>query len=757
MKKMILFVLVFIVAISAFSITRLTEINYNTDISYAENEISKILRDYDVEVGNLVIDLDIRLAIAKINELGFFTSTDYNFNKENGVLDIIFTPNPIIKDIQIKILGAELLKTAKLKESVYDLIPKNTPLNLQDYQKALVQINQMYNAEGYQFISIESNITVESNRLKLIPTDIKNNSYDENTLVFIITEYTLWDIELKGEFAQLNSKDIKKKTGFKFAKDREEAFFLFKTAKKDTYPSVTSIQNIFSSLREIPFFGENTEINFAPIEIEDFEGGALVLVISGVMPKVVSSDVSINEVTFSGNNVIQDFRLNDEVKKTINLDEPVSNFQILASLENIQKKYKTEGYIFVEVIPQYSNNILNFEITEYKVGEIIINKEEITKTKDYIIDSLNILKSNEVVNQNNLKDVYTSYMGTGFFENVDIYPSNISGEYVDFMIVPYENLKPGKFLGGVTWTMPNDEEEPWYKGFSGQLEVSWPNLGGIGQTIGINSEIIPLQQVFSLGVNYKIIKLFETNLDLETSFKYTLAPNGLLDMHLGEKVTNLLSVNISPRYKFNDFSYVTSSASYDNYTTLETDDLESKTLNRLSGSAGYLFNKVDSPFRPYNGEFLYLRGLGGVSLPNFDNYYLGASLEVKYFNSFYKFTSGTRLKGAYTHDTADLYSYFLGKYTGVRGYEYKTKEGDNLLLFNQELAYELTTGAVPSDLYIFFDWGNATNNFNFFENSIWSFGAGIKVTVPLLGPIRFEYVFDKDLKGKFEFAFGTVF
>jgi outer membrane protein insertion porin family len=95
--------------------------------------------------------------------------------------------------------------------------------------------------------------------------------------------------------------------------------------------------------------------------------------------------------------------------------------------------------------------------------------------------------------------------------------------------------------------------------------------------------------------------------------------------------------------------------------------------------------------------------------------------------------------------------------TSVRTYDFANR-GDTNLLFNTEIMYELAKSPVPIDIFTFFDYGNADDDFTKLLNDpLYSFGAGIKLTVPFLGQIRFEYGWDKNLNSGFTFGFGQVF
>ncbi|MBL5982222.1 hypothetical protein NAAC61_09570 [Petrotoga sp. 8T1HF07.NaAc.6.1] len=336
-----------------------------------------------------------------------------------------------------------------------------------------------------------------------------------------------------------------------------------------------------------------------------------------------------------------------------------------------------------------------------------------------------------------------------------IQPIQQAEDVIGFRITPIESEKLGKLMGGVTWSLPEEGQE-WYQGFTGQLEVQWLNPFGYGQTFSLNSDLNPLGNYYSFGFDYDVIKLAGSDLDLGAGIHYTVSGDGEYYSNIGEDATNYLSLSVAPRYSIQDFSYITSSFTYNNYKLLDESN-----LNLLSGSIGYLYNSLDSPYRPYNGQYFQINGIGGVETSN-ANYYVGANTEGKLFYSFYKFTLGSRLKlGTVYNSNIDSnlhYQYNVGGMYSVRTSDFYEQEGENLLLFNTELAYELATGQVPLDLIAYFDYGSAQDDVsNLIGGGILSFGGGLRFTIPLLGQIGFGYGWDEALQGQVWFGFGQTF
>ncbi|SDC04571.1 POTRA domain-containing protein [Geotoga petraea] len=748
MKKFLLLLTLLMVVVISFSITKLETIEFDKDISFTATSVNSILEDYDIEEGKYVGEIDIKLAIRQMGNLGYFSSIDFILNEEQGLLKFLITYNPIIRDYAIEIDGDKLVNKDIIKDSIE--VQTGLPLNVNNYKDILKQINNLYSSKGYPYISIDSNLNLSGDNLSLDEYETKDTKYSSDTLVLIIKEYSLWDLKLTDDFQYLDKEEIKNRVQFNFRKDWKDKFFLFRSPKKETYPSNESMQKLIGTLREMPYFSENTTINFEEIDIEDNIGGELLLVIGGEMPKFLDGEKQLDSINIEGNNYIEDFRIRDNLEITDNAT--ISNLDVLKSIDKINQLYKENEYLFTEVQIDYLDKILTFNIKEKKIGNVEITKEATAKTQDYIVDSFVHMKKDDPANSKYLRNTVTAFTGSGFYEDVELLPTSMEEEYVNFSLKPIESTKRGKLMGGINWEMP--KEKPWYYGFSGYAEVNMPNPFGYGQTFGINTEINPLKEEYKVGLTYDVIKLFKSDVNLGVGFDYKYTPKGLFNDTLNATVTNQISFNVSPRYQISDFSYITNSVSYDYYNTKDKGD-----ISQGSGSIGYLYNSLDSPYRPYNGEYFSSSVFGAANFENFSNNYYGLNLEGKFFRSFYKFTSGTRLKVGYANDSTanDLFGYLVGGMNSVRTYT-SAKRGDTNFLFNTELMYEVAKTPVPIDLFTFFDYGNAENDFTKLLNDpLYSFGAGVKLTVPFLGQLRFEYGWNKELIGGFTFGFGQVF
>ncbi|WGS65245.1 BamA/OMP85 family outer membrane protein [Marinitoga aeolica] len=755
MKKKFLVAILIGMFINIFALMDVEKIIFDGNVSFIENDLRNVLSKYDIKNNSIVGEIDIKLAIDNIQKnYPYFSSISYNYSKENKELKFIFKLNPIVKKVKFKVLGDNLVDLSKIATKVYT--EKEKPLNINEYKKGLDELKKYYNENGYMYVEVFSNIKLNSNMLTFESTKINNEMTDKNTLVYVIKEYDLWDIELNGEIKNLNKSELKKIFGFDFRKDWENKFFLFRSDVKATYPKVEDIQKIFQSLQQLPYFSKDTQISIKPINVDKTPGGDLVLVLSGDLRKIIKKPSVIKEIKIKGNESIKDFEILDKLKRSnITKGSTVTNIDILNSIKALKEYYTNLGYPFVEINSNYESNILTYQITEYKVGSISIKFSPEQKTKNYLIKPAIKLISGNVIRTKDIQDTYYALSGTGFFEKVNVYPFNQKGDKLDFKIDITEKNKPGKFIGGVTYTIP--ENAPWYMGFLGQLELQWANPWGYGQSFNLSTNINPLSKTYVFNGGYGIKNLYGSKFSFSTKLSY-----GLYDENAGipqenisgiATVSNKISFSISPNYDIDDFNNLNMNFSY---SETKYNPETYKLKKEISSGVGYTYSRLDYPFRPYNGLYNTVQLFGGLNTLNKNEYYYGGYLENKIFYTYYKFTFANRFKTGYVIDDADLYDFYLGGMYTIRGYDFSSRTGNMMILNNAEIQYQINKENVPVDLYAFFDIGNASD-LDLMKDYLWSYGFGIKLTIPMIGPIRFEGVFDTQNKFKWTFGFGPMF
>jgi outer membrane protein insertion porin family len=127
-----------------------------------------------------------------------------------------------------------------------------------------------------------------------------------------------------------------------------------------------------------------------------------------------------------------------------------------------------------------------------------------------------------------------------------------------------------------------------------------------------------------------------------------------------------------------------------------------------------------------------------------------------------KFVLASRFQAGYIAGKAPFLEQFrLGGLDTIRGYEDEQFPGVNKLLINTELRYQ---PAEVIQLAAFADYGDAWGGD--FSSMVSAdsklrmrlgYGVGIRVMVPMLGPIRFDYGFTSKGKNRFIFGIGSIY
>src|SRR5690606_36673831 len=212
----------------------------------------------------------------------------------------------------------------------------------------------------------------------------------------------------------------------------------------------------------IPLCADDVKLSIEMVDIEENKGGELILVLNGSLRRLRDKEpVFIEEIEIIGNESISLFMLNEQITKYVSPITYDYNLDLLYAYDAVQQLYIKEGYLYTAIIPEYKaeEQKLVFEIKEAKVGDVEVIQKEDAKTQKYIVDSLVKIKPGEPVNQKKLQDTYISFVGTGFFENVEIVPYQQDENIIGFKITPIEKEKLGKLIGGIQWSPPKKEED----------------------------------------------------------------------------------------------------------------------------------------------------------------------------------------------------------------------------------------------------------------------------------------------------------
>ncbi len=631
----------------------------------------------------------------------------------------------------------------------------------------LQPLRELYYDKGYYNVAMHTDSTqVDTNNMEdLIVTIIEGKKVKVQTITFVgndnIDEGDLRDAMEQGTRGFLRSGTFKK-NDFEGDKDR-----LITKCRNEGY---------------LDAYIDATELNFQTEDPEKLD--IVVHLVEG--PLYTTGDVS-----WQGNTVFHDLIIADQV--WIKKDRVFKEDEYLLTLDNLQQLYANEGYIYITVEPNRDivDHTVNVNFTFIEGQPARIHDIQISgnvKTHDKVIlREMRIFPGDKFSNtriQSTIRDIFQ----TGFFEDIqpDIRPTK-DGD-VD-MILKVKEKQTGQFMFGMAYSAETSA--------SGFIQVAETNFRGRGQNIGLTWQFgsrrryvdVSFTEPWFMGtptlVGADIFDRYQYNFDdfYESRIRGT-------SVRLGRRIPGTRFSRIGLRYELSETRLSNFSPSYVKYlndleASLGTSDLPYQRLDEIdwpqtksSIRLSLNRNSTDSPFFPTRGSktsysFEFAGGpLGGEI--GFQEHVLSHSLYQKMPAGFALHLRGFfgLLHGLDTaDDVPDWERYRLG---GNRRYPlrgYKDLEvvprgnpsfigGRYFTIFNTELLYPVTN---TIQLLSFLDIGDVWNSFQQadFAHMRKGAGFGIRVEVPMMGTIGFDYGYGFDRLGgpawEPHFTIGSMF
>lgn len=483
---------------------------------------------------------------------------------------------------------------------------------------------------------------------------------------------------------------------------------------------------------------------------------------------------TVGDVRWRGNTVLDDVTVADHV--LLQKGRVFKEDEYLATLDDLQQVYADRGYIYITVEPKrdIKDRAVNVEFNFQEgrpanIRDITVSGN--TKTHDNVIlRELAIFPGDTFSNtriRNTMRDVYQ----TGFFEDVqpDIKP--VQGGDVDLELKVKEK-QTGQFMFGMSYSAETSA--------SGFIQVAETNFRGKGQNLGLRWQFGTRRRYLDLSftepwfrgtptlVGVDIFDRFQYNYD---DF-YESRVRGF-NARLGRRIPGTRYSRVGLRYEWSQTRLDNFNASYIKYLddlerSLGTSDLPWQRLDRIdwpqsksSLQVSFNRNSTDSPFFPTTGSkssysFEYAGGLLGGQT-SFQEHQLSHSFYNKlpagfalHLRGFFGLIHG--LNAADSVPDWDRYRLGGNRRLPLRGY--KDLEvvprgnpsfigGRFFAIFNTEILYPLTPAV---HLLTFLDMGDVWNSFSQADLADLRKGAGfgIRVEVPMMGNIGFDYGYGFD-------------
>ena len=489
----------------------------------------------------------------------------------------------------------------------------------------------------------------------------------------------------------------------------------------------------------------------------------------------------VGDVHWSGNTVFDDLAIADQI--WLERGQVFKEDEYLAALSNLQQIYADRGYIYITVEPardivDQTVNV-NFSFIEgqpAKINDIQISGN--TKTYDKVILREMRTFPGDTFSNTRIQATMRDIFQTGFFEDVqpDIRP--VSNGDVD-MILKVKEKQTGQFMFGMAYSAETS--------LSGFIQVAETNFQGKGQNIGVTWQFGSRQRYIDLSFTEPWFMGTPTLIGADLFDRYQYNVDDYYEsrvkgasLRLGRRIPGTRYSRVGLRYELSETRLSNFSESYKAYVnslenSLGTNDLDWTPLTevfedgpQVKSSVRFTFtrNSTDNPFFPTSGskssysvEFAGGPLLGGdigfqehvLSHSNYQRLPGGFALHMRgYFGLLNRI-------GGDEYMLPDWERYRLG---GNRRYPlrgYKDLEvvpagnptfigGQYFTILNAEILYPLTKAV---QLLTFLDMGDVWNSFSEADMASLRKGAGfgLRVEVPMMGTIGFDYGYGFDRKG----------
>lgn len=485
----------------------------------------------------------------------------------------------------------------------------------------------------------------------------------------------------------------------------------------------------------------------------------------------------VGDIHWDGNTVFDDLKIADQI--WLEKGKVFKEEDYVGTLDNLQTLYADEGYIYITVEPQ--RDIVDQKVNvqfqflegqQAKIHDITVSGN--VKTFDNVIlREMRIFPGDKFSNtriESTMRDIFQ----TGFFE--DIQPDIRPGPDGDVdMELKVKEKQTGQFMFGMAYSAETS--------LSGFIQVAETNFLGRGQNVGVTWQFGSRQRYIDLSYTEPWFLGTPTLVGVDLFDRYQFNYDDFYEsrvrgfsLRTGRRIPGTRYSQVGVRYELSETKLSDFSSAYVNYlddleTTLGTSDLPWQRLDevdwpRSKSSVRVTFsrNSTDNPFFPTSGsKTSYSIELAGG--------WLGGDIEFQehmFSHSLYQRLPGKfafHMRGFFglihglksSDDVPDWERYRLGgnRRLPLRGYrDLEVVPRDNpsfiggryFTIINTEVLYPLTN---TIQLLSFLDMGDVWNSFSEADMSYLRKGAGfgIRVEVPMMGNVGFDYGYGFDRSG----------
>jgi len=481
-------------------------------------------------------------------------------------------------------------------------------------------------------------------------------------------------------------------------------------------------------------------------------------VIGGVkVTFVVIENPPLKEIKAEGLTKVEPQELADQW--TIKPGEVINMNALLKGLENVIKYCQEKGYLVQPDLTKSAitpDGVVTFYFTEMKLAGIKISGLE--KTKESVVRHKLTAVEGEIIDLKEFNEDLQELYRMGLFD--DIIPTIEPGPNPDdlYLAVAFKERKTMELGFSVSYMKG--------PGLGGGLQFTESNLFGLAHSFNTSLSLNKESTTFELSYFLPWIGPYDFSAGFDV---YSRSDSKLFTEEAPDILFNRRTNGGTITFGFPLFADIDGSVKFkvEQLHDLPIEDLTNTipsltttnnrtltfqlTRNKLNYGSGGLVNGG-------NLSMFSLERAGGKVLGGDTNFYKMRGETRQFFSLAPKHVLGFRLAGGYLTGSSVSSSemFLLGGSETLRGYDFRNSSGDRFALFNTEYRYQLNNYL---EGVMFLDLGDAwtpTNADNQFDLKV-GYGIGMRVNVPMLGQLRFDFGFSPGEGPKFYFSFGEMF
>jgi outer membrane protein insertion porin family len=692
----------------------------------------------------------LRKDLRAIYQMGYFDQVEIETEGFEGGVKVTFVvrEKPFINEVLFE--GNKEIKTDDFKDKV--TIRPQSFLDLEQVKEQAERLRLFYQGKGYYAAQV-------------IPT-VKQVAADRVTLIFFIQE---------GEKAKIRAIRFEGNKTFPADQIRKNL-----VSKEYSWWSSWFTSSGYYKEEDITNDVERIKDFYLDLGYLQVQVGKPQVALSEdkkwfdiTFPVIEGVPFTVRKIDIDGNKVFSKDRLMGLLKTKEN--QLFRRNLLRQDLAAITDLYGEKGYIYANVIPQFSPNPetrtvdLLLEINEesqIRVRQINIAGNE--KTRDKVIRRELKVDEQEVIDTQALRRSFERLRNLNFFEDVEIVPVPVDKEHVD-LDVRVKEKSTGSFSIGGGYSSRD--------GFVGLFELTQGNFLGLGELLRAKAELGKRVTSYSLTfrepymLDYPVsgtVDLFNETRNFDTYREKRVGG----DLSLGKNFSEYVSGSVS---------YLLESIRIFDVLGAAPDQILRQRGRTISSSVGLSLARDtrDFFFDPHRGSrnsvSLEYAGLGG------DNEYIKVIGDSsKYFPLWFDNVLSLHARLGYAEGINGKKlplgeRFYVGGINTVRGFAFgragpldndQIIGGNTEFIFNAEYIFPLLPERIKG--VVFFDAGRAYDDelqsspqkitLNSLKTSV---GVGLRFILPI-GPIRLEWGYNLNRQpgekpSDLEVSIGTLF